>query len=177
MTRDEFRKAYTQQKANAKGRGLEMRLSFEEWKDIWTLSGKWASRGKGPGTYCMCRVGDQGHYELGNVFIAENKANVSFAHKGKAKSVEQRERISQAHLGAIREYATGVNNVMHRPEVKAKISAATKGGKHYRAKRLSGPFGEFSSGTEASKATGIPKPTIYWLCKNNKRGWSYLTIA
>lgn len=172
-TKDPFLKAYTQHKSNAKTRGVEMRMTFAEWKDVWLLSGKWHQRGKFRGQFCMCRIGDFGHYEVGNVFIGEVVDNVSFAQKDRLKSEITRHRMSVAWMGVAREYCRGPMNVMHRPEVKAKMSAAIGGGRHYRAKRVISPYGEFPSGTVAAKLLGIPKPTVHWRCKHEILGWSY----
>lgn len=171
--KDPFRKAYTQQKSNVRQRGLEMRLTFEEWKQIWTDSGHWEERGRGSCKYCMMRKGDQGHYELGNVFIGTNAKNVSEGNLGKPDSEETKRKKSIALLGKPKPWACGDGNPMHRPEVKAKMSAAIGGGKHYRAKRVITPMGEFESGTTAAKELGIPKPTVHWRCSHSWNGWSY----
>jgi hypothetical protein len=62
---------------------------------------------------------------------------------------------------------------MHRPEVKAKMSVAIGGGRHYAAKRVITPMGEFDSGATAAKKLGIPNPTIHWRCSHSWNGWAY----
>ncbi|EXF45243.1 hypothetical protein BAY1663_02322 [Pseudomonas sp. BAY1663] len=57
------------QRNHANFRGIEWKMSFWEWFSVWQESGKWEERGRGAGSYCMCRVGDEGAYELGNVYI------------------------------------------------------------------------------------------------------------
>jgi hypothetical protein len=172
-TKDPFRKAYTQQKGNVHHRGLEMRLTFEEWKQIWLESGHWEERGRGACRYCMMRKGDQGHYEVGNVFIGTNAQNVSDGNLGRPDSEETKRKKSEALTGLPKLWARGDGNPMHRPEVKAKISAAIGGGRHYSARRVVTPFGEFDSGTTAAKELGIPKPTVYWRCSRSWNGWTY----
>ena len=164
-------------KSNAKRRGIEFLLTFEQWFDIWQKSGNFDKRGRGADKYCMCRVGDTGSYSVDNVFIGQGKHNVSDGNIGKIDSEETKRRKSQSAKGRPHDYAKGLNNVMHRLEVKAKISEATSGSKHYRAKAVQTPFGMFLSGIEASKALNIPKPTVYWKCKYQKDGWSFLAIA
>lgn len=44
---------------------------------IWTESGHLAERGNRAYQYCMSRIGDQGAYEVGNVFIQTNAKNLS----------------------------------------------------------------------------------------------------
>ena len=168
---------YTTHKSNAKRRGIEFNLTFEQWFDIWEKSGKWDERGRSANKYCMCRVGDTGSYSVNNVFIGQGKHNVSDGNIGKIDSEETKRRKSQAAKGRPHDYAKGINNVMHRPEIKAKLSEAISGSKHYRAKAVQTPFGMFLSGIEASKALNIPKPTVYWKCKYQKDGWSFLAIA
>jgi hypothetical protein len=57
------------------GNPIEFRLSFEEWDDIWSNSGKWDQRGVRKGQYCMSRYNDIGHYEVSNVYIQETTEN------------------------------------------------------------------------------------------------------
>jgi hypothetical protein len=78
--KDAYRKYYTQShqagyRKDAAGRPIQMKLSFEEWAQIWAASGKWDQRGRKGTQYCMCRKNDLGHYEVGNVFIATMKEN------------------------------------------------------------------------------------------------------
>ncbi len=61
--------AFRKQRQNAATRGVDWKLTFWEWWTIWDESGKWDKRGRGNGTYCMCRLEDKGAYEVGNVYI------------------------------------------------------------------------------------------------------------
>lgn len=172
--RDLFRKQYTQQKANAKARNVSFHLSFEEWKAVWLSSGKWQERGRGADKYCMCRNGDVGPYEIGNVFIDLGKKNVSDGNIGKPDSTETKARKSAAMKGMPHPWSVGLKNPMHRPEAKAKIAEATGGTKHYRSKGgVTTPLGFFESTTQAAVVLGIPAPTVQWRCRNNKSGFSY----
>jgi hypothetical protein len=171
--RDIFRKAYTQQKSNAKGRGIAFLLTFDEWKQIWVESGKWEQRGRGANKYCMCRFGDQGCYEFGNVFIGLGKINVRDGNLGKADSEETKRKKSESLKGKAKPWAVGQNNVMHRLESKAKISAAISGEKHYKQRGITCPEGYFVTAKAASVALGIPKPTVEWRARNNKLGFAY----
>jgi hypothetical protein len=177
MTKDNFRKAYTQHKSNAKTRGIEFKFTFDEWKEVWIKSGKWDERGRGADKYCMCRIGDQGCYEVSNVFIGLNKNNVRDGNIGKPDSDETKQKKSQANKGKSAPWMFGKNNVMHRPEVKAKMSIAVGGSNNYRAKTVVSPLGTFGSATEAAQKLNIPAVTIQWRCRHNKFGWSYLAIA
>ena len=171
--RDVFRKLYTQHKSNAKRRGIDFLLTLDEWKSIWLESGKFDQRGKGAEKYCMCRIGDVGAYEVGNVFIELGKKNVSDGNIGKHFSEEHKAKISESNKGKPHFWCAGENNPMHKPEVKAKVSLAIGGSNNYRAKAVISPFGCFGSTTEASKELGIPAVTIQWRCRNSKAGWSY----
>lgn len=70
------RGAFLSQKRNASVRGIGWELTFWQWWTIWQESGHWHERGRGQG-YVMCRVGDEGPYAVGNVFIATSAENVS----------------------------------------------------------------------------------------------------
>ena len=173
MARCEYRKAYTQHKSNAKHRDLKMEMTFEEWKGVWVESGVWNQRGRGANKYCMCRKNDEGNYAVGNVFIDLGKTNTRDGNIGKPDSEETKAKKSLAATGMKHPWACGRNNVMHRPEVKAKMSIAVGGSNNYRAKKVISPFGEFGSTTEAASELHIPAVTIQWRCRNNKKGWSY----
>jgi hypothetical protein len=81
---------FNRQRHQAKRRGKEFLLSFDEWLDIWDQSGHWQDRGKGKGKYNMSRYNDQGPYAVGNVFIQSHEGNASDGHKGIPKTPEQK---------------------------------------------------------------------------------------
>lgn len=91
-----IRRVFTQQKSNATARGIPFLLSFDVWWSVWQGSGHWEKRGKRAGQYCMCRFGDAGPYEIGNVFIGPVQENVGVAQRGKPKSAEQKAKMSAA---------------------------------------------------------------------------------
>ena len=72
-------------RASAKWRGVEFKMTFEEWEQWWKDSGHYAERGKERGQYVMARKGDVGAYEIGNVECKLSTDNVSEAHAGKPK--------------------------------------------------------------------------------------------
>ena len=67
---------YLEHKKNSYRRGIPFLLSFPQWIEIWVSSGKLAERGIGSKGWVMARVGDQGSYEIGNVFIYPSTMNV-----------------------------------------------------------------------------------------------------
>lgn len=69
----EQRKKYRAQKAQAAKRGIEFKLSFDEWWTLWEPH--YANRGIGRGKLCMCRNLDSGAYEIGNVRIDRIESN------------------------------------------------------------------------------------------------------
>lgn len=69
---------YLSQRASAFRRQIPWRFQFQSWWKLWEESGKWHLRGRGPGTFCMCRKGDQGPYSPDNCFIAESELNLFF---------------------------------------------------------------------------------------------------
>jgi len=166
-------KAYTQHKSNAKTRGIDFLFTFEQWRDWWIATGKWDQRGRGRGKYCMRRRGDIGPYSIDNVFCGTNEDNVRDGNLGKAVSEKTRSLIAAANKGKPHPWSVGERNPMHRPEVKAKMSAAISGGKHYAAKMVATPHGIWTSAVEAAKCIGIPKQTVEWRCKNNYLGFAY----
>jgi len=69
------KKAYDDQKRHAEDRGIEWSMPYEDWLEIWLLSGKWSERGRKSGQYCMCRIGDTGPYSKRNCFISTTDKN------------------------------------------------------------------------------------------------------
>ena len=177
MTKDKFKKAYTQHKSNAKARGIDFLFTFNEWKEWWIASGNWELRGRGREKYCMRRYGDVGPYSVDNVFCGTNEENVRDGNIGKTVNKETRKKISLSHAGKPHPWSAGKNNPMHRQECRDKISKATSGSKHYAAKTVVTPHGTWGSATEAARALNIPIPTVNWRCKHQRFGFSYLAIA
>lgn len=70
------RRAFCMQRRNAHDRGIGWEFNFYQWWSVWKESGKWGERGRGTG-YVMCRIGDEGPYAPGNVFIATARENNS----------------------------------------------------------------------------------------------------
>jgi hypothetical protein len=108
-----IRRAYKDQKASAKTRGIPFLLTFDEWWQIWRDSGHWHERGGRRGQCCMARYGDHGAYRVGNVKITMREDN-------------RDEQDWAAH--AAKFSATMMGHEV-RPETRAKISATLKGHK------------------------------------------------
>jgi len=92
LTKEELEAAKRSYEGKRKGIGrrkdrtglqLEMRLTFDQWLDIWLASGKLLMRGLRKGQYCMARKGDLGHYEIGNVSIQLSSENARDAKLGR----------------------------------------------------------------------------------------------
>lgn len=66
-------RAFYRQRHNASVRGIAFSLTFEQWWALWEPH--WGERGRKGHEKCMCRTGDQGAYEAGNVRIDTNRAN------------------------------------------------------------------------------------------------------
>ena len=75
------RRAYINQKARAKNRGIPFRLTFDQWWKVWLDSGYLPERGRRKDKYNMARYGDVGAYEIGNVYITTHSENVHEAHE------------------------------------------------------------------------------------------------
>lgn len=80
-------------RASAKDRGIEFKLSFEQWEMWWKESGHYHERGRGVGKYVMARKGDQGAYELGNIECKLGGDNIREAHVGRPKSEEWKAKV------------------------------------------------------------------------------------
>jgi hypothetical protein len=76
-TNNPDKRAFYKQRWHAKRRGIPFLLTLEEWVMLWKDSGKWELRGRSKGQYVMARVGDQGPYAVGNVYICTTSENIS----------------------------------------------------------------------------------------------------
>jgi hypothetical protein len=76
-----FRK-FQDHRSHAAARGIDWKLSAFAWWTIWKDSGHWHERGRRSDQFAMCRYGDLGAYEAGNVFIGTTARNVSTRHRG-----------------------------------------------------------------------------------------------
>lgn len=83
------KRRYKEHKHNAKKRNVEFLITFQEWYDWWSATGKWDQRGQGSDKYCMCRVNDKGPYAIGNIFCDTYGNNTRMAHKGKKQNRPQ----------------------------------------------------------------------------------------
>lgn len=120
-----LREVWGQHKRNAKFRGIEFLMSFEEWLMIWKDSGHMHERGNGSGKYVMCRIGDKGPYAVGNVRIALFQENskegvVNYPHAG------WRQPAGSEEAKRLKIYRRGKP---HSAETKAKMSLASRGNK------------------------------------------------
>jgi hypothetical protein len=106
---------YATHKSHAKQRGVEFKMTFDEWLSVWTDSGHWNERGHRRGCYVMARYGDVGPYAVDNVKIILHEANSVEGRTGVPRTAEVRAKIGAAHQG--RTFSA---------EWRAKISAAKR---------------------------------------------------
>ena len=79
---------YASHKSNAKLRGIPFNITFEEWWSLWEPH--WHQRGRSSDSYQMCRKGDKGAYEVGNVYmatLATNRRDTKCFSEGEATAI------------------------------------------------------------------------------------------
>ena len=69
------KKAFDDHVRHSLSRGISFNLSYEDWLEMWLVSGKWPNRGKESGQYVMCRFGDVGPYSKRNCYIGTVEQN------------------------------------------------------------------------------------------------------
>lgn len=69
------KKTQARRKPDRHGHRIQVTMTFEEWLQVWTESGKLNLRGNGRGKFCMARKGDLGDYAVGNVEIKACEEN------------------------------------------------------------------------------------------------------
>jgi hypothetical protein len=74
---------YGKHKRDAATRGIEFKLTLEEWYSWWLQQGvdKNIKQPLNKNTLCMCRYNDIGPYELGNIYCATLSQNQKDARK------------------------------------------------------------------------------------------------
>ena len=94
MSLTKARQRYSAQRSSAKRRNIMFNISFEDWYNWWLNHGVDKNISNGPlskNTLCMCRKGDQGAYDLTNIYcdtVSNNSNrpgsnNPMFGRKGK----------------------------------------------------------------------------------------------
>lgn len=76
---------FTIHKSNARRRGIDFQLTFEQWWNVWRRSGHWDQRGNRRGAYVMSRHGDVGAYAVGNVSIIPFCTNAVVSNKTRVR--------------------------------------------------------------------------------------------
>ena len=74
---DQNLKRFKEQKSAAKQRGIEWRLEYWEWLQIWIDSDHLEERGIRKGQWVMSRPGDVGPYSADNVRIVLRETNTA----------------------------------------------------------------------------------------------------
>lgn len=86
--RDIAKNKWLQQKAVARKRNVEFKLSFFQWYDWWLSHGidkAEPSKWRGYNTPAMGRYSDIGPYELGNIYLTTVGENLQYHHSMKPK--------------------------------------------------------------------------------------------
>ena len=170
--------AYRQQRKNAKRREIPFLLDFGTWKQLWDDAGKWEYRGCKSGNYVMCRIGDKGSYESGNVFIDSVSENARAIHLGKPMLEATKKKISEAKKNKPWPTERILRGEAKRgpmaSEHKQKISESNKGRilAPQRQRAVSTPDGFYKSGAEAARAFGISTRVAHNRCQSETERFS-----
>lgn len=138
-------KAYHDQKSTAKRRGIEFKITFEDWKKWWINTGKAENRGRNKGCYQMCRFNDEGAYELENIYCATITENMQHKQLGKPLAEQIKAKVSETMTGR---------------KLSESHVANITGKNNGHAKRTVTPLGVFDTATEAAKAHNVSNATI-----------------
>ena len=115
---------YQKQRANAKCRGIDFDLTYEEWLEIWISSGFAHLRGNGIGKYCMGRHNDIGPYSVDNVSIISSQKNSSDS-KGSLNYKHTEESKAKIRAARAKQKFTAESN-RKRSEAMKRYRASTK---------------------------------------------------
>ena len=111
MKRDDINRQYTNQKANAKKRGIDWKFTYESWLEFW--GDDIERRGVGHDKLCMQRFGDSGPYHPDNVKKGYPRGNAKTAgviirHRNMSEAARTKQ--TQADWEAIRQTFYGEEN-------------------------------------------------------------------
>lgn len=87
--------AYTAHRLSARSRGIAWGFTFVSWWSIWRPY--YHLRGRGTNGLCMARLGDEGAYDPGNVYLTTNLGNLSDYHRRCSRAIEARKRVKERH--------------------------------------------------------------------------------
>ena len=93
------KKTQARRKPDRNGHRIQVTMTFEEWLQVWTDSGKLHLRGNGRGKFCMARKDDLGDYAVGNVEIKPCEENSREAKLGRSHSACTRDKMSATRAG------------------------------------------------------------------------------
>jgi hypothetical protein len=91
---------FVTQRCSAVTRGIEFKLSFEEWYDWWLSNGVDKNDYtpiRGGAMLCMCRHNDSGAYELSNIYCTTMAKNSSDLHKFNPQIKKFRTYVKRVH--------------------------------------------------------------------------------
>lgn len=150
-----------QKKLDRNKNKVDMKLTFEEWLKIWVDSGKIHQRGKKLGEYCMCRIDDIGHYEIGNVYIdlASNNSRMAPTHE---RTPEMREKMRQKYLGKKRS-----------AEMWDRVRQSRLAKGYYKGVYSENDNMSFVSIADAARYYNVHSSTIQYRCSHNKKGFRF----
>lgn len=107
----ELHRDRTEGRKDRLGNKILFHLTYDQWVSIWMESGVAHLKGRKKGCYCMSRIDDLGHYEVGNVFIQLGTENAAEGQRN--RTTESRQESASERRGKSLS-----------PETKAKIRAA-----------------------------------------------------
>jgi len=155
--------AYVVQRNSAHRRGIDFNFTYEEWLAWWNQAlaaiGPEAKRGLRRGEYMMCRFGDIGVYESGNVYAgtsAQNQGDVD---------PEKRRAALQAAWEARRESDEPC------------WLEGKRGDAHPKSKPIMTPKGRFGSANLAAEAFGITRQAVHYKVKDESKPDWYFEIS
>lgn len=99
------KKTQARRKPDRNGHRIQVTMTFDEWLEVWTDSGKLHLRGRGQGRYCMARNDDLGDYAVGNVEIKACEENSREAKLGRSHSACTRDKMSASREGVAKSKA------------------------------------------------------------------------
>lgn len=113
---------YQNQRSNAKRRGIDFNLTFDEWTIWWQNTGKLHLRGRSKGCYVMGRKGDTGPYQLDNIICISFGENSTQGNTG-----NQRAKGYKHTPEALLKIAEASRNRVFSDETRKKLSNLKKG--------------------------------------------------
>lgn len=157
----DFRRAFQR----AEARGVEWKLTFEEWRDWWLTDNRYANRGNLAGKTMMCRISEPGPYSLDNIYPGTPADNM----RDKVRNNK-----NYSHIMSESKKSFFLRNPDHREKMSLIAKEYYKKNRHHRSMPVRTPLGDFPSINAAASKCRICHHSVVKKAHLKQDGFSFI---